>query len=406
MIGLWLDAARRAPLGLQLLLILALSRYLCQGVYAGLFANGFDFKIVHDAAAAVAHGRGAGIYDAFLAFRPGSGSLFYMYPPPAALLFAPLGLLEHPLAFALFQVLSHALLWGFWAVCIRRWPEAERREKGLAALVVILLFSPLYLSLRIGQSEPLILFCLAAGLYGLNTGRFFVGGLLLAAAVWLKLFLGLLLIHLLLRRQYRALGYCVFWLALLFAAGGMAVPWEAQAPYWTRLAAPLGIEAFYDNQSASGFTYRWLAASPYATGWIDSPRAAAFLRAALSAVFLAGYARAALRARGEEHSGRLLTLCLVTALLVAPHADTHHQALLLAGFLSLPFSFGTAAFYAALAEFVPLVADKFISLTRLSWFAHGPANAILSLPFFVLAGFWLHLARSVEGGSPALAEKK
>ncbi len=395
MIGPWLEAARRAPLALRLLLLLALSRYLCQGLYAGLFANGFDFKVVHDAAAAVIHGRGAGIYDAFLAFRPGASSLFYMYPPPAALLFAPFGLLDFPAAFAVFQLLSHALLWGFWAVWIRRWPEAERREKGLAALVVILLFYPLYLSLRLGQSEPLILFCMAAGLHGLSKGRLLAGGLLLALAVWLKLFLGLLLVHLLLRRRYRDLASCLFWLALLFAAGGLVVPWEAQAPYWARLSAPLGIEAFYDNQSASGFAHRWLTSSPYATGWIHSPRAAAVLQVALSVVFLGGYARAALRARGEEHSGRLLALCLVTALLVAPHADTHHQALLLVGFLSLPLTLGAAAFYVVLAEFVPVVSDKFISLPRLGWFAHGPLNAVFSLPFFVLAAFWLYLARSV-----------
>lgn len=400
MTGPWLDAFRRAPFALRLALVLALARYLGQGVFPGLFANGFDFKVMHDAATAVAHGRGAGIYDAFLAFRPGSSSLFYMYPPPAALLLAPFGLLGFPVALALFQVLSHGLLWGFWAVWIRRWPEAERGEKGLAALAAILLFSPLYLSLRIGQTEPLILFCLAAGLYCFDRGRVLAGGLLLALAVWLKLFLGLLLLHLLLRRRYRELGACAFWLAALFAAGGLAVPWEAQAPYWARLTSPLGIEAFYDNQAVSGFAHRWFTSSPYASGWIDDPRAAALLQAALSAVFLGGYARAALRARGEEHDGRLLALCLVTALLVAPHADTHHQALLLVGFLSLPLTLGAAAFYAVLAEFVPVVSDKFLSLIRLGWFAHGPAGAVLSLPFFVLAGFWLYLARGVEAECP------
>lgn len=400
MIRPWLDAARRAPLPLQLLLLLALSRYLTQGLYAGLFANGFDFKVMHDAAAAVADGRGAAIYDAFIAFRPGDGSLFYMYPPPAALLLAPFGLLAFTPAFVLFQVLSHALLWGFWALWIRRWPEPERPEKGLAALVVVLLFYPLYLSLRLGQTEPLILFCLAAGLYGLRAGRPFAGALFLAAAVWLKLFLGLLLVHLLLRRRYRDLAWCAFWLAVLFAAGGLAVPWDAQARYWARLAAPLGLEAFYDNQSVGGVVHRWLTTTPYATGWIDSPRAASLLQGALSAVFLAGYARAALRARGEEHDGRLLALCLVTALLVAPHADTHHQALLLVAFLSLPLSLGAAAFYAVLAEFVPVVADKFLSLPRLAWLAHGPFAPVLSLPFFVLAGFWLYLARGVEAECP------
>lgn len=386
MLRSWLDAARRAPLALQLLLILASARYFTQGVFGGLFANGFDFKVVHDAAVAVVRGNGAGIYDAFLAFRPGASSLFYMYPPAAALLFAPFGLLEFGTAFLLFQLLSHAALWGFLAIWTKGWPK----EKALAAVVVVLLFYPLYLSLRLGQSEPLILLCLAGAL---RFQKPVAAGLLLAVAIWLKLFLALLLLHLLLRRRYAALGWTVLWLAVLFAAGFLAVPWEAQASYWPRLLAPLGIEAFYDNQSASGFAHRLLADSPYSTGWFDAPRLASLLQAALALLFVGGYASYALRSNNE---GRALALCLVTALLAAPHADTHHQALLLVGLLSLPLTVGAAAFYAALAEFVPVVADKFISLPRLSALAHGPLNPILSLPFFTLVAFWFYLYKDPE----------
>lgn len=373
-------------LALRLLLVLACARYVSQGLFGGLFANGFDFKVVHDAAVAVAHGNGAGIYDAFLAFRPGAGSLFYMYPPPAALLFAPFGFLEFGTAFVLFQFLSHAALWGFLAIWTKSWPK----EKALAAVAAVLLFYPLYMSLRLGQSEAIILLCLAAAL---NIKKPAAAGLFLAVAIWLKLFLGLLLLHLLLRRRWAALGWAVVWLAVLFAAGFIAVPWEAQAAYWPRLLAPLGIEAFYDNQSASGFTHRLLTASPYATGWFDAPRLASILQAALALLFVGGYARYAWSAKDE---GRALALCLVTALLAAPHADTHHQALLLVGFLSLPLTAGAAAFYAAFAEFIPVVADKFISLTRLQAFAHGPLSPVLSLPFFILAAFWFYLARDAE----------
>jgi len=391
MIRPWLDAARCAPLALQLLLILAFGRYLSQGVYGGLFANGFDFKVIHAAAVAVIQGHGAGIYDAFLAFRPGDSSLFYMYPPPAAFLFAPFGAMSFPAAFVVFQLLSHAAVFAFWAISTKAWPP----EKRLAALVAVLLFYPLYLSLRVGQTESLILLCLAAALH-YQRPKPAVAGLLLAVAIWLKLFLGLLLLHLLLRRRYHALGWCVVWFLALFAAGGLVVPWSAQAAYWPRLLSPLGIEAFYDNQSASGFAHRLLEWSPYATGWINSPAAASLLKIALSILFLGGYAREALRARGEKHEGRLLALCLVTALLGAPHADTHHQALLLVGFLSLPFTLPAAAFYAALAEFVPVVADKFISLDRLRAIAHSPMNPALSLPFFILAAFWFYLTRDSE----------
>jgi len=297
-------------LALRLLLLLAVARYASQGLFAGLFANGFDFKVVHDAAVAVAHGNGGGIYEAFLAFRPGASSLFYMYPPAAAFLFAPFGWLEFSTAFLLFQLLSHAALWGFLAIWTKGWPK----EKALAAVAAVLLFYPLYMSLRLGQSEAIILLCLAGALHLKKPAA---AGLLLAAAIWLKLFLGLLLLHLLLRRRYAALGWTVVWLGVLFAAGFLAVPWEAQAAYWPRLLAPLGIEAFYDNQSASGFAHRLLTASPYATGWLDSPRAASLLQAALALLFVGGYARAALRIKNE---GRVLALCLVTALPSGPAA--------------------------------------------------------------------------------------
>ncbi|MBI3289128.1 MAG: DUF2029 domain-containing protein, partial [Elusimicrobia bacterium] len=301
-------------------------------------------------------------------------------------------------AFMLFQLLSHAAIWGFWAVWVRGLPVDGRAEKALVGFAVLFLFYPLHLSLQLGQSEPFILLALAVALRSLRGDRPLVAGLCLAAAIWLKLFLALLLLHLLLRRQYRALGSCAAWLAVLFAAGCCVVPWDVQAAYWKRLGQPLGLEAFYDNQSVGGFAYRAFALTPY-SAWLDLPGLARGLKGALSLALLAGYARAAWRARGADHDARLLALCLVTGLLVSPHSDTHHQALLLPAFLALPIDAAFLAFYAFFAEYLPIVAYKFISPSRLGWIIQGPLCAALSLPFLALAGLWLYLIRGLESDS-------
>lgn len=395
------SAFSKAPWPLRLLFCLALMQYVGEGLFLGFFSNGFDFALVHEAAAKVLSGRGAAIYDRLLSFQMGGSTLFYMYPPVVALLYAPFGLLPLPAAWTLFQFLSHAALWGALALWIRPRDAKAQGEKGLLIFSLVFLFFPVYFSLQLGQSEPLVLCCLLLSFHLHKKGNFFLAGLCLAAAIYLKLFLAFFLVFHALRREYKSLGWCLFWLVSLAGASLLAVPAEVQVQYLRRLFASIGIEAFYDNQSAAGFFYRLFTKNPYTRGLLDAPRLAKGFYWAFSAVAVGGYVWILRRCRDGESFETLLGLTMATLLLIAPHVDTHHHALLLTAFVPLltreaerfPWA---AAFYAFFAVFHPLVSFRFLDNDRLLFAAKGPLQLVLSLPFFMLLGFWMYLMEKLE----------
>lgn len=381
---------REWPRPLQLLLGLAVFEYLSKGLVLAAFSNGFDFAAYYDAAVMTVHGDGARIYDSFFAYRPGTYPvpMYFLYPAPVAALFAPFGLLSFHGAFALFQVLCHACLWATLALWCRRRPPEKRAE----AFVLLFLFFPVYYALQIGQAEPVILLALAGGLVLEEEGVSHFAGACFALAIALKLFLLLLLPFFVLRRAWRAAAWTAAWLCALAALGGLVVPWEVQAEYWRRVGAPLGIEAFTDNQSLAGFVARTFGDTRYASGLVDAPSLGRAFKALLGAGLLAGWAWLVARAREKAAFGRAAGFTVVTAILLAPIGDTHHFALLLPGFLALLEGESRPAWalvlYAFFARFEPLVAYKFVSPERLAFWSRAPQDLLHSLPFLALLVLW------------------
>jgi hypothetical protein len=393
-----LSALDSAPWALRLIALLAVFEYASKSLFLGFFTNGFDFASFYNAVALAAHGEGARVYDTFFSYAPGSSPvpMFFLYPAPVALLLAPLGFFSFQTALVLFQILSHACLWGALALWSRGRPDEER----LTGLALVLLFFPVLYSLQIGQAEPLVLLALLAAAALHEREYSSLAGLCLAAAICLKLFLLFLLAYFVLRRSWRLLGWTAFWLIALFWASGFVVPWDVQARYWSRVGSSLGFEAFTDNQSITGFAHRSLTSTRFSSGFIDSARAALALKAGLAGLVMAGYAwLVAFKSKETAIFGRDFGFTLVTILLIAPIVDTHHHALLLLPFLGLlaagPRNPAHLAFYAFFARWEPLVAYKFLSHERLAFWSSAPASLIYSLPFFVMAGLWLHSARAV-----------
>lgn len=393
-----LSALDSAPWALRLLALLALFEYASKGLFLGLFTNGFDFASFYNAAALSVHGEGSRVYDTFFSYVPGASPvpMFFLYPAPVALLLAPLGFFSFQTAFALFQLLSHAALWGALGVWGRERPDDQR----LAGFLLVFLFLPVLYSLQIGQAEALVLLALvgAAALHA--SGREAWAGLCLAIAICLKLFLLFLLVYLLLRRAWRLLAWTAFWLAVLFWASGLLVPWEVQARYWARVGGSLGFEAFPDNQSITGLAHRTFTVTRFAEGFVHSEGGARAAAVLLTGAVLAGYAwLVGRRSRETALFGRDFGFTLVTIMLIAPVADTHHFALLLLPFLGLlataPRAPADLALYAFFARWEPLVAYKFLSSERLAFWSAAPAHLVYSLPFFVMAAFWIRGARAI-----------
>lgn len=399
-----LTALDSAPWALRLLALLAIVEYASKGVFLGLFTNGFDFASFYNAAALGVHGEGARVYDTFFSYVPGASPvpMFFLYPAPVALLLAPLGLLSFQAALTVFQLLSHACLWGALALWWRERPDDQR----LAGFLLVFLFLPVLYSLQIGQAEPPVLLALVGAAALQLKGRSFWAGLCLAIAICLKLFLLFLLVYLVLRRSRGLLAWTLFWLAALFWASSALVPWEVQAHYWSRVGSSLGFEAFPDNQSITGFAHRTFTVTRFAAGLLDSAASALALKALLTGAVLAAYAwLVGFKSRETALFGRDFGFTFVTLLLIAPIVDTHHHALLLIPFLGLlaaaPRDPVDLAFYAFFARWEPLVAYKFLSSERLAFWSGAPESVVYSLPFFVMAAFWLHRARAIVRESRA-----
>ena len=186
---------------------------------------------------------------------------WYKYPPLFALLLTPLTRLPLRTALEVWNGLNlAALATAIWAVTRahgRRWSEAAPPALLFAALA--LLFQPVLDTLIYGQMDLVLLGLLALTYLALRTGHPAWAGPPLALAIGFKVYPALLLLYLLLRRDWRALASCAL-------AGGAlllgSLPFTGLAPWQTFVTTVLiagnGATAWVENVNFGGFLSRLL----------------------------------------------------------------------------------------------------------------------------------------------------
>lgn len=380
----------------RLLCALAFGAYVGLGVFLNLFANGFDFLIFHEAAAKLAHGQSAALYNLLLG--PATGiDHSYAYPPIVAVLYLPLGYLSFAWAWTLFQLLCHAALWGIALVWLRARPDLSGEDRciGLAALLA---FFPIYYGMWVGQCDLFVLLLVLSAWYADRSGCWWLAGVFLALAGSLKLFILFALPALVILQRWKWFVSAIAATALLQVATLHWVSLDLQIAFWKRTLHPLGIEAFYDNQSIVGLVHRLFTVNRYTFGVANQPHLVRALTAALTLLVFVHSWRVMARAskeRGEEIFG----YALLTAVLVSPFFDTHHFALLLVPLLlaRVPFWRQNLEWvYGFFATFMPYVGFKYISEPRSFFWAVGAKNLIFSLPLFVLIAWWITVSRRLQ----------
>jgi hypothetical protein len=157
----------------------------------------------------------------------------------------------------------------------------------------------------------------------------------------------------------------------------------------------------------TGLFYRSFTDSGYTRGLIDSASLAQALTLLACALLALAFVRVTLRpmtagaSSGADKAGfdEGFGLALVTALLLSPNSDTHHQPLLLIPLLLLlersAVSTASLLYYGFFAAFMPVIAFRFLAQDRLVAFASGPWTLAYSVPVAVLLGFWFHCARTL-----------
>jgi len=242
----------------------------------------------------------------------------FVYPPVAAVLFAPLALVPMPVLKVLWTALGLVLL-GYVARRCARVVGVPAGRAAVAATVVLVALAtwldPVRTTLYLGQINIVLLALVLGDLLGRRDSRWRGVGLGLAAAV--KLTPLLFVVLLLIQRRFRAAATAVLTFAAAALLGALVAPADS-VTYWLRgtFAAADRIAAVDGdaNHSVNGLVTRLLGPGPVAT--------VVYLLAAAALV-----ATTLLLARRALAEGdRLLAVSLVglCSAAAAPFAWSHH----------------------------------------------------------------------------------
>lgn len=155
----------------------------------------------------------------------------YQYPPTFLLVFRALLALSHDfqiLRALWFALQALLLLAAYLAVC--RWVGGPA-ERALWLLPAFLASLPTSFDLQFGQVHLLAIAAAVVGRVLLEKGRPMTGAALLAAAVVVKIFPGILLVELLARRRWRDLARVAAWGAAMVVAGIAILGWAPHSAF-------------------------------------------------------------------------------------------------------------------------------------------------------------------------------
>jgi hypothetical protein len=182
----------------------------------------------------------------------------YEYPPPFLLLTRGLQLvapdfLRHRMIW--FALEGSFILFGLFVVARFLGPAAGTRALLLSPFVWA---STMTIStLQIGNIQPMVIAAVMVAMVFFHQRRHVVGGALLAYVTVSKLFPGILAVHLLVRREWRALAWTVALSVALLAVSMWDTGWAPYEAFLRHLPGLLSGEAFpaFDNPNAIAKNY-------------------------------------------------------------------------------------------------------------------------------------------------------
>ncbi|WP_342374021.1 DUF2029 domain-containing protein [Myxococcus stipitatus] len=340
----------RAP-GMGLLLLvpfvaitLATRAYVCPPAYVDL-----DFS-AYWAAARLAFSPEGSPYDWVNLARVGKGWLPghasvppFIYTPAALWVFGVFQGLEFTTAARLMLVVNILAAASAFAFLSRTLEPRGSRRVLLSWTLYTLLFAPLYDSLGLGQVNPVLLLLLCIAWYSYQNDRLaWAGGLATAAAVFLKFHFGLLLLPVLLRRQWSLALWAVAFLGLGAGLSAAVLPFDAWAEWHEHVVSgsslirvPKGLPGVSErtNLSLPGLTGRFLLRNAVFPNNPIPREVASLVATALCALLVGAMAwvlsRSSRLPRTPERANWEVCLVLATAFEVSPVSWAPHLMFLL-----------------------------------------------------------------------------
>jgi len=255
----------------------------------------------------------------------GFGGIQNFHPPFNALLYLPLSFFSYNTAFILLSVISIVFLFLINKFIVRGLKLSS--EWFLNFTCFTLLWYPVYNCLGSGQSSMIITFCLITGRFSLRYSKEYVSGLFFAIATLMKLFPGLILLYLLIMKNWRALIAMVSFIVIGLSLTAFVVGLDDVRTYAIIMVAR-DIDDFRGyvlNHSIGGIVSRLFGKQ---MGWFEPlvkiPHIASVLIILLSIGILV-YTILKLRemAAKKELSDYAFGLTLVTMLLLSPITWSH-----------------------------------------------------------------------------------
>lgn len=241
-----------------------------------------DFKHIYLGAHAVK--RGFSPYDpqtlALLGMREGIDRLNpYVYPPFTALLLQPLTAFGVGTAGRIWIAANHLFFWASAILLLRtlirgplrRSMAAPRTRRTIRVLLLLALAfaasHPMFRTLSAGQLTVLLMVLIAAAAFAESRNRSFAAVSLLAVAAMVKVTPGVLILHYVVRRDWRSVGVFAIAMVVLLLLSVAAAGWEMHGEYlpllrdmgYGKSTWALFGEAFYSdtwNQAPSALWYR------------------------------------------------------------------------------------------------------------------------------------------------------
>jgi hypothetical protein len=317
-----LDAFARRPKVLLIIGAVVVLAIFLQG-YFSLFSTDtiVDTYVYYFGAKAMA--LGLNLYDAELLDQMGKKAgvnevYLYWHTPFSAAFFVPLLYFPPQTVHRLLMCWNAALLGLlFYLIYILVRPQRHAHALFALFLLIQIINGPAVTTLRIGQSNFLILILMLGCLYAHLRGKDSLSALPLAAAILIKITPGILLLYFLLfyARRWRYLGWIGLWMVVLIVA---TLPW-APPRYWLDYLP----YALHGPQIQAPYSiWGWLETHRSIYPFLESARVWIYLALALpfTAITLLSMARIPAAHRASYS----LAVLILLSLLVSPLTWHHH----------------------------------------------------------------------------------
>lgn len=274
-------------------------------------ATGFllDLGVFQDAGKALVGGD-----DLYSEDFPTRSGFRFIYPPFAAVLFAPLAPLSQTVVQVLWTAGSILAIWAVLVMVITRLKLGSPKLLAAALTGVALLFEPIRSNLGFGQINIFLFLMVTADVLGFIPRR--MRGVLLGIAAGIKITPAAFGVLFLVRRDWAALARSIAAVAATIALGFLVRPQES-VHFWTHeffLTDRGGPPDFIRNQAFSG----WLARAGVDGPALNLLTTAFFILAAATAIWGAWHLT---RNHRPVEALLLVTLAVFVA---SPAAVTHH----------------------------------------------------------------------------------